>query len=178
MELNSKDPATNLYGLKVDDIHGFGENGQEGSFTVTYTVCPNENEDCINKLKSEDIIVGYKAAQCAKIETIHFNDQVTNFDPATENIPPLTFIKFSVYPNPVKSGRATSLTLEFEEANIGEELNVKIVGMTGRDIYAKRIEITRENEALPLQLAGMNPGVYFVTITSHHKVYTEKLIIK
>jgi hypothetical protein len=83
-----------------------------------------------------------------------------------------------VYPNPVKSGRATSLTLEFEEANIGEELNVKIVGMTGRDIYAKRIKITRENEALPLQLAGMNPGVYFVTITSHHKVYTEKLIIK
>jgi hypothetical protein len=177
MELNSKDLHTNLYGLKVDDIHGFGENGQEGSFTVTYTVCPNQDDACITKLQSESIIVGYKAAQCAKIETIEFNDQVANFDQEEDNIP-LTFIKFSVYPNPVKSGGPTSLSLEFQEANMGEELLVKVMGVTGKSIYTKRFEITRENQVLPLQMAGMNPGVYFVTITSHHKVYTEKIIIK
>ena len=178
MELNSTDPATNLYGLKVYDIHGFGEDGKQGSFTVSYTVCPNENEDCIKKLKSEDIIVGYKAAQCAKIETIKFNDQLANFDLESEELAPLTFIRFNVYPNPVASGEATSLSLEFEEANIGEQLNVKVVGIDGRSIYAKMLEITRENEVVPLQMAGMHPGVYFVTITSHHKVYTEKIIIK
>ena len=177
MELNSKDPHTNLYGLKVDDIHGFSENGQEGSFTLTYTVCPNQNDDCKVKLQSENIIVGYKAAQCAKIETIELNDQVANFDQEEDNIP-LTFIKFSVYPNPVKSGGPTTLSLEFQEANIGEQLLVKVMGVTGRSIYAKRLEISRENEVLPLRLAGMSPGVYFVTITSHHKVYTEKIIIK
>ena len=165
-------------GFPVIFIHGFGEDGQPGSFTVSYTVCPNENEDCVKKLKSEDIIVGYKAAQCAKIETIMFNDQLANFDLETEHLAPLTFIRFNVYPNPVESGDATSLSLQFEEANIGEQLNVKVVGVDGRSIFAKMLEITRENEVVPLQMAGMHPGVYFVTITSHHKVYTEKIIIK
>ena len=176
MELNSTDPHTNLYGLKVDNIHGFGENGQDGSFTVTYTVCPNQDQDCKTNLQSENIIVGYKASQCAKIETIEVNDQVANFE--QEEIQPLTFIKFNVYPNPVKSGSPTKLNLEFQEANIGEELTVKVMGVTGKNIYASRLEITRANQVLPLQMAGMSPGVYFVTITSHHKVYTEKIIIR
>jgi hypothetical protein len=176
MELNSADPHTNLYGLKVDDIHGFGEEGQEGSFTVTYTVCPNQAEECMGKLNSEDIIVGYKASQCAKIETIKLNDQVANFEPKDEQ--PLTFVRFTVYPNPINTGRSSQLNLEFQEVNIGEELTVKLMGLTGKSIIAKQHEITREHEVLPLEMAGISPGVYFVTITSHHKVYTEKIIIK
>jgi hypothetical protein len=177
MELNGKDPSTNLYGLKVDDIHGFGENGHSGSFTVTYTVCPNQDETCVGKLKSDDIIVGYKAAQCAKIETVKLNDQLANFEPEVKD-QPLTFIKFSVYPNPVESNSSEALKLEFVEANIGEQMNVKMIEATGRSIYTERIEITRDNQVTPLKTAGLTPGIYYVTITSHHKVYSEKIIIK
>ena len=174
MELNGKDPTTNLYGLKVDDIHGFE---QEGSFTVSYTVCPNQDETCSTRLKSDDIIVGYKAAQCAKIETVKFNDQVANLEQPSQDMP-LTFIRFNVYPNPVNSKGSNGLNLEFEEANIGEVLNVKVVSMSGRNILTKRMEISRENEIVSLPTAGMTPGIYFVTITSHHKVYSEKIIVK
>ncbi len=177
MELNAKDPATNLYGLKVDDIHGFGENGNEGSFTVTYTVCPNQDETCVKELKSDNIIVGYKAAQCAKIETVGLNDQVANFEQPKDDTP-LTFIRFSVYPNPVESNSSTGLKLELEEANIGELLNVKVLESTGRSIYAERVEVTGDKQVLPLKMAGLTPGIYYVTITSHHKVYSEKIIVK
>jgi len=177
MELNGKDPSTNLYGLKVDDIHGFGEDGESGSFTVTYTVCPNDNQECVTKLKSDDIIVGYKAAQCAKIETIQANDQLANLDLESQ-MTDLTFVKFSVYPNPVEANRSNGLKLKFEEANLGEQLNVKIVDATGRGIFTERVEITGANQVVPLKTAGLTPGMYYVTITSHHKVYSEKVIIK
>ena len=177
MEMNGKDPTTGLYGLKVDDIHGFGENGQGGSFTVTYTVCSNQNESCDKELKSDDIIVGYKAGQCAKIETVKLNDQVANFDQDAKDVP-LTFIRFSVYPNPVDANNSTALKLEFQEANIGEQLNVKVVESTGRSIYTQRVEISEDNQVVPLQLAGLKSGMYYVTITSHHKVYSEKIIVK
>ncbi|MBI9064451.1 MAG: hypothetical protein JEZ14_20870, partial [Marinilabiliaceae bacterium] len=35
MELNNTDPTTGITGIKVDDISGFGEEGQSGSFTLT-----------------------------------------------------------------------------------------------------------------------------------------------
>jgi len=177
MELNGKDPSTNLYGLKVDDIHGFGEDGQAGSFTVTYTVCSNQDENCSGKLKEEDIIVGYKAALCAKIEKVASNAQVANFEQPTENMP-LTFVRFSVYPNPVEANSTEGLKLEFQEANIGEKLNVKVVSVAGQIIYTKSVEISRANEVLPLRTAGMAPGFYYVTVTSQHKVYSEKIIVK
>ncbi|PWD98176.1 T9SS type A sorting domain-containing protein [Marinilabilia rubra] len=68
MEYPVTDPTTGLTGLKVDDIQEFGENGQE-SFTLTYTVCA-DNEECLNELTSQSFEVAYKAATCVFFEEI------------------------------------------------------------------------------------------------------------
>lgn len=44
MELNALDPTTGVYGFKVDNISGFGKKGKEQSFTVSYTVCFDSEE--------------------------------------------------------------------------------------------------------------------------------------
>ncbi len=69
MEINSTDATTGIYGLKVDDIKNFGEDGQASSFTLQYTIA-YDNEECLNKLKSEPFKVAYKAAKCIAIDTL------------------------------------------------------------------------------------------------------------
>lgn len=56
-----KDPKTGLYGLKVDDIDGFGK--YEDSFTVTFTICADMSS-CKDLLKDWEPLVAYKAGQC------------------------------------------------------------------------------------------------------------------
>lgn len=97
-------------------------------------------------------------------------------DSEQEEEAPITFIKYKMYPNPSKSG--DYVNIEFTHANIGDELAVHIKGITGNNCYSGKVEISREKEIFPLKLTGINPGVYFLTVTSRHKVYTEKLIIK
>lgn len=52
-----KDPTTGVYGLKIDDIKGFGEKGAD-SFTIKFTWCSDSS--CEKKLG----VVAYKAGQC------------------------------------------------------------------------------------------------------------------
>lgn len=68
MELNSTDPTTGIYGIKVDDIENFGEDGASNTFTLEYTVCASDSE-CI-KLLMSSINMAYKAGQCIFEETI------------------------------------------------------------------------------------------------------------
>ncbi|TAJ15629.1 hypothetical protein DMA11_00010 [Marinilabiliaceae bacterium JC017] len=69
MELHNTDPSTGLNGLKVDDITDFGEEGQPATFSLTYTVC-SDNEECLNSLLKSDYVVGYKAGQCVSTDTL------------------------------------------------------------------------------------------------------------
>lgn len=66
-----KDPTTGLYGLKVDDIDGFGK--MPDSFTVTFTVCSDDSY-CKDKLADWDPEVAYKAGQCVAYETVEGDD--------------------------------------------------------------------------------------------------------
>lgn len=52
-----KDPTTGVYGLKIDDIKGFGERGAD-SFTIKFTWCSDNS--CEKKLD----VVAYKAGLC------------------------------------------------------------------------------------------------------------------
>ncbi|MEQ1587128.1 MAG: hypothetical protein ABL895_14670 [Cyclobacteriaceae bacterium] len=52
-----KDPTTGVYGLKIDDINGFGEKRAD-SFTIKFMWCSNSS--CEKKLG----VVAYKAGQC------------------------------------------------------------------------------------------------------------------
>ena len=69
MILNSKDPKSDIWGLKVDDIRNFGDDRHKESFTVTYTVCSSD-ETCLNELQNNDFVVGYKASTCLFVDTL------------------------------------------------------------------------------------------------------------
>jgi hypothetical protein len=58
-----KDPTTGVYGLKIDDISGFGERGED-SFIVKFTWCSNTS--CSKELG----VVAYKAGQCVDYDTL------------------------------------------------------------------------------------------------------------
>ncbi len=73
IENPTDDPTTGIQGFKIDDISGFGDNGEFGNFTVEYTVCSSA-EDCLQQLK-DSIYVAYKAATCVSYESIYPDQQ-------------------------------------------------------------------------------------------------------
>lgn len=58
-----KDPKTGVYGLKVDDINGFGERRSD-TFTVSFTWCSSSS--CAKDLG----VVAYKFGQCVSYDTL------------------------------------------------------------------------------------------------------------
>ena len=62
-----KDKTTGVYGLKVDNINGFGD-GKADSFTVTFTWCSSSS--CEKELG----VVAYKFGQCVSYDTLSHND--------------------------------------------------------------------------------------------------------
>ncbi|MBA4053581.1 MAG: hypothetical protein C0490_02615, partial [Marivirga sp.] len=70
-----KDKTTGVYGLKVDDISGFGEGGAD-SFTLKFTWCSSSS--CIKDLG----VVSYKAGRCVSYDTLS-NDNDPDPDPDT-----------------------------------------------------------------------------------------------
>ena len=58
-----KDRTTGVYGLKVDDISGFGERGKD-SFIVKFTWCSSSS--CTKELG----VVAYKAGRCVDYDTL------------------------------------------------------------------------------------------------------------
>ncbi|WP_162148824.1 SprB repeat-containing protein [Alkaliflexus imshenetskii] len=81
MELNVTDPTTGISGLKVDDIKGFGEDGEPGSFQVTYTVCAIDNL-CLDLIENGVYRLAYKAARCIFFEEIQPDVIVVPFEAA------------------------------------------------------------------------------------------------
>jgi len=73
MELNSTDPTSGVYGIKVDDIQNIGEGSEKNSFIVEYTICSSDT-NCLNQIKSSSFQVVYKAATCIFIDVIEPED--------------------------------------------------------------------------------------------------------
>lgn len=71
-EVGMTDPTSGLYGFKIDDIKDFGEEGSPESFTVTFTVCPDEQE-CETDLSCWAPTVAYKAATCVYYDTLSWS---------------------------------------------------------------------------------------------------------
>ncbi len=62
-----KDRTTGVYGLKVDNINGFGEGGAD-SFTLEFTWCSSNS--CTKELG----VVAYKAGLCVDYDTLSHED--------------------------------------------------------------------------------------------------------
>ncbi len=73
IENPTEDPTTGIQGFKIDEISGFGDNGESGDFTVEYKVCSSDNV-CLDQLK-DSIYVAYKAATCVYYEAIYPDKQ-------------------------------------------------------------------------------------------------------
>jgi hypothetical protein len=78
MEWNSLDPTTQLFGLKVDDIEGFGKD-EGDELTISFTMCGEP---------AEYLPVAFKAAQCVARDTV----PVKMIEGGT--------VEASAYPNP------------------------------------------------------------------------------
>jgi hypothetical protein len=68
MEIPSKDPTSGIYGIKVDEISNFGEDGIHGTFTVDFTVCSDDNT-CLRSIK-DTLQIAYKAGTCIFYEDV------------------------------------------------------------------------------------------------------------
>ncbi|MGQ1785271.1 hypothetical protein [Saccharicrinis sp. GN24d3] len=75
IENPSNDPTTGITGFKIDNIHGFGEDNNAGTFNIGYTVCLDDAQ-CITKIK-EGIKLAYKAGNCIFYEEIKIADQLS-----------------------------------------------------------------------------------------------------
>jgi hypothetical protein len=64
------DPTTGISGFKVDDINGFGDNGNSGSFLVSFKICEKECEESLSCWAPE---VAYKAATCVFYEQMEIS---------------------------------------------------------------------------------------------------------
>lgn len=144
-----QDPTTGLYGLKVDDIDGFGK--RVSSFTVSFTLC---DEDKCN-LADWSPLVAYKAGLCVSKETV---------EPET----PLSMI--SVYPNPFEE------SLKFEWHDTGEQAMLLIVDQYGT-ILGRTTNVSRESEKslMTFEAANLPRGIYYYRLTIGDRIYSGKI---
>ncbi len=182
IEFDLVDPTTDLYGFKIDDIHGFGESDNPESFQVTFTVC-SEDDDCTIGLEDWSPVVAYKAGLCVDYDTLGNatntdNHNVTNNqdDEGAQSNARLTFMRFDVYPNPYSNGQ--KLNVDFSHVNVGQGIRLDIRDVTGNSVFTRDVSIQLEAENIELQLNELKTGIYFVTITGLNKVYAKKLIVQ
>ena len=79
-----KDPTTGLNGFKIDDINGFGESNQPGSFKIEFTLCP-DGITCGEEQNCWDAKIAHKAGQCITSEVVSLCDPTTNDIPVSTN---------------------------------------------------------------------------------------------
>lgn len=71
-EIAITDPTSGLYGFKIDEIQGFGEDNDDlESFIVNFTICPDAS--CETDLSCWSPKVAYKAATCVFYEETEFS---------------------------------------------------------------------------------------------------------
>ncbi len=66
---SGEDPTSGLDGFKIDDISGFGEDKEAGTFEVSFTVCPEADCDA-GTLACWQPKVAYKASTCVYFEEL------------------------------------------------------------------------------------------------------------
>ena len=115
MEKNITDPTTGVYGLKVDDISGFGQNGED-KFSVEFEVC-YDNADYF----PEEIVIAYKAANGYTLEKIDIY----------ENKESASVLNAWFYPNPFKGQGNLSVN-----ASADTHVDIRVY-----DVYGNQAEV-------------------------------------
>ena len=80
---------------------------------------------------------------------------------------------FKVYPNPVRN----TLLIEWDGGPEKQPESVDLVGVKGEVLLTKAWTNTPSNR-LPLDLSGMNPGLYFLRITNEQGRSVHPLVVQ
>jgi hypothetical protein len=153
-----QDPTTGIYGLKVDDIDGFG--GHADSFTVTFTVCTDSYE-CKDKLEDWNPGVAYKAGQCVAHETIDGEDEYPE-DPDE----PVC----KAYPNPF----ADRLTFEWT-ADHDDDVSLDILDAQGNHVKSVYCGKVYRGEQYKVECSDLTRSMYIYRFSSHKKTTYGKI---
>ncbi len=145
-----QDPTTGLYGLKVDDINGFGKEVE--SFTVRFTICQDGNCD----LSVWDPTVAYKAGLCVSKETIDVSGVSASL--------------VSVYPNPFEE------TINFEWNGADEDANLQIIDQYGNTVCrTSAVTGSEAGYSISLESSSLPRGMYYYRLTIAGKTFNGKI---
>jgi len=151
-----KDPTTGLYGLKVDDINGFGK--EVASFTVRFSVC---NTDlCGDVYNDWTPVVSYKAGQCVAYDSV----EMPQFTSTTFTV--------NVYPIPFEDQLSFGWV-----ADADEPVNLEIYNQHGvllTEVFnftAKKGTQYKFDWVAP----GLRDSFYFYRFTSGNRIFNGKL---
>ena len=146
-----EDPTTGLYGLKVDDIAGFGKNTDY--FIVRFTVCETNCD-----VASWDPAVAYKAGQCIGTEGIAVNQSEA------------LHAAIAVYPNPFTD------MMHFEWRAIRNEVWADIIDQYGNVVmHSAKSTAGAEGFYLDINSSSLPRGMYYYRLTVDGKTYNGKI---
>lgn len=147
----AEDPTTGLYGLKVDDITGFGKTADY--FTVRFTLCESGCD-----LPSWEPEVAYKAGQCVGTGGVAVN-QSAAFNAAV-----------AIYPNPFSD------VIHFEWRAMQTDTSVDIIDQYGNVVMqTTRPTASAEGLYLDIDSSSLPRGMYYYRLTVDGKTYNGKI---
>ena len=160
--IGGTDPTTGLWGIKIDDINGFGEGSQPDSFVVNFTIC-HATAECQEIMDNWHPIVAYKAGQCVAYDTIQVNRQQQR-----------TIIRTLAYPNPF----VDKLTIEMD---INEEsfARLDILGYHGELVKAVYNGKVEKGATYPfvIDTSTWPEGFYYFKLNLDGKVKVERILL-
>lgn len=170
ISLNATDPTTGLYGFKVDDINGFGENGQVGSFTVTYEVCSTDSLCQSQLFAGCGPLVAYKASTCV------YYDKATTTGPLSPMVALAKAPTLRLYPNPATPTQGMGMELVgIEGSGSG---NISLRDYSGTLLLREKVSVTKGRMDRAFDLPDLVPGIYLVTVEYEGKLMSSKLIVR
>ena len=84
----------------------------------------------------------------------------------------VTATKISIYPNPA----INDVTINWQDEQTGNA-DVTITDITGREVLKSQLNISTPSGTAPVDIRGLNEGIYFISIKSNSLFYTNKLLI-
>ncbi len=85
-----------------------------------------------------------------------------------------TNMAIGVQPNP----NTGSFTVTIDGAATAQECQLAVIGMDGKVVYSRDLEVNSGSNAIPVQLGSLASGVYFVRLQTATGAGVKKLIIK
>ena len=159
-----RDATNNVIASTYTDVNGDYSFGGIGN--GSYTIYPEEMNYATTP--SAPIVIG---AGVNTYTTVDFEKNSTSIQPKPTAIKDVAVNNvFSLYPNPTKG--QVNITWK---SNVSGEANVVITDISGRVVYNQAIS-TKTTQ--PINLSGMNQGVYFIKINTEKGQYTERIVLQ